>query len=80
MARLRFLQKIETHTSMLEFRIGERVTFCPEQPPVTGMITRNNKKTVSIVPDAPDPRVNASTLDMDMGNVITLRPADKRSR
>jgi hypothetical protein len=37
---------------MLEFRIGERVTFHPDgRPPVTGMITRYNKKTVSIVTD-----------------------------
>ncbi len=37
---------------MLEFRIGERVTFHPDgRPQVTGMITRYNKKTVSIVTD-----------------------------
>lgn len=37
---------------MLEFRIGERVTFHPDgRPPVTGMITLYNKKTVSIVTD-----------------------------
>jgi hypothetical protein len=93
-ARLRFLREIETHSSMLEFRIGERVTFCPEgQPPVTGMITRYNKKTVSIVTDngqrwnvAPQlldrsrSKVSASTLDMDMGNVIALPRADNPSR
>ena len=45
-ARLRFLRHLESHASMLEFRIGERVTFNPEgRPPVTGMITRYNKKT-----------------------------------
>jgi hypothetical protein len=38
---------------MLEFRIGERVRFRPEgRPAVTGMITRYNKKTVSIVTEA----------------------------
>ncbi len=51
-ARLRFLRHLESHASMLEFRIGERVTFNPDgRPPVTGMITRYNKKTVSIVTD-----------------------------
>jgi len=93
-ARLRFLREIETHASMLEFRIGERVRFCPEgQLPVTGMITRYNKKTVSIVTDngqrwnvAPQllersrSKVSASTLDMDMGNVIALPRADNPSR
>src|SRR5271169_6019417 len=51
-ARLRFLRQIDAHEAMLEFRIGERVTFHPDgRPPVTGMITRYNKKTVSIVTD-----------------------------
>jgi hypothetical protein len=51
-ARLRFLRQIDAHQAMLEFRIGERVTFHPDgRPPVTGVITRYNKKTVSIVTD-----------------------------
>jgi hypothetical protein len=51
-ARLRLLRQIDAHVTMLEFRIGERVTFHPEgRPPVTGMITRYNKKTVSILTD-----------------------------
>src|SRR5579863_879477 len=49
-ARLRFLHELHAHSSMLEFRIGERVRFHPEgRPPVTGVITRYNKKTVSIL-------------------------------
>ncbi len=51
-ARLRVLRQLEAHVTMLEFRIGERVRFRPEgRAPVTGMITRYNKKTVSIVTD-----------------------------
>jgi hypothetical protein len=51
-ARLQFLRQLSAHSTMLEFRIGERVTFHPEgRSPVTGMITRYNKKTVSIVTD-----------------------------
>jgi hypothetical protein len=51
-ARLRFLRQLDAHATMLEFRIGERVTFHPDgRPPLTGMITRYNKKTVSIVTD-----------------------------
>jgi hypothetical protein len=51
-ARLQFLRQLSTHSTMLEFRIGERVTFHPDgRAPVTGMITRYNKKTVSIVTD-----------------------------
>ncbi len=41
-ARLRFLRQLETHVTMLEFRIGERVRFHPEgRPSVTGMVTRD---------------------------------------
>jgi len=37
---------------MLEFRIGDRVTFQPEgHPPVAGMLTRYNKKTVTVITD-----------------------------
>jgi hypothetical protein len=37
---------------MLEFKIGDRVTFQPDgQPPVTGMLTRYNKKTVTVITD-----------------------------
>jgi hypothetical protein len=46
--RLRFLQHMRAHATMLDFRIGDRVTF---QPPgegeVVGMLTRYNRKTVS---------------------------------
>jgi len=51
-ARLRFLRELDAHASMLEFRIGEQVSFHPDgRPPVTGMITRYNKKTVTIITD-----------------------------
>ena len=49
-ARLRFLREMAAHGSMLRFRIGERVRFHPEnRPAVTGVITRYNKKSVSIL-------------------------------
>jgi hypothetical protein len=51
-ARLRFLAQMRAHAEMLEFRIGDRVAF---QPPgygqVEGMLTRYNKKTVTIITD-----------------------------
>jgi len=90
-ARLRFLQELHSHTSMLEFRIGERVTFHPAgRPAVTGVITRYNKKTVSILTDegqrwnvAPQllerARTKASTPDAP-SNVIALLPPDRPRR
>jgi hypothetical protein len=51
-ARLRLLRQADAHTTMLGFRFGERVTLQPDgRPAVTGMITRYNKRTVSIVTD-----------------------------
>ncbi|MBI3795648.1 MAG: hypothetical protein HY268_01600 [Deltaproteobacteria bacterium] len=50
--RLRFLHQMRAHAHMLEFKIGDRVTFQPDgQPPVTGMLTRYNKKTVTVITD-----------------------------
>jgi len=50
--RLRFLNQMRAHKQMLGFRIGHRVTFHPEgHPPLTGMLTRYNKKTVTVITD-----------------------------
>jgi len=90
-ARLRFLRELDAHSSMLEFRIGERVTFRPDgHAPVTGMITRYNKKTVSLVTDdghrwnvAPQLLQKAAprgATGSGKGNVITLSRDDKHSK
>lgn len=48
--RLRLLQHMRAHAHMLEFRIGERVTFQPDgRGPVQGMLTRYNRKSVTVV-------------------------------
>jgi len=50
--RLRFLEQMRAHGTMLAFSIGERVTFTPEgRPPVTGMLVKYNKKTVTVITD-----------------------------
>jgi hypothetical protein len=50
--RLRFLNQMKAHSQMLEFSIGDRVTFQPEgRPPVVGMLTRYNRKTVTVITD-----------------------------
>ena len=50
--RLKFLNQMRAHAHMLEFKIGDRVTFQPQGgPPVVGMLTRYNKKTVTIITD-----------------------------
>ena len=50
--RLRFLSQMRAHAEMLEFRIGDRVTFGGSGPrPMEGMLTRYNKKTVTVITD-----------------------------
>ncbi len=52
-ARLRFLNHTRAHAQMLEFKIGDRVSFQPDdQPIVVGMLTRYNKKTVTVITDS----------------------------
>ena len=49
-ARLRFLHQMRAHAEMLEFKIGDRITFQPPgQGQVEGMLTRYNKKTVTVI-------------------------------
>lgn len=52
-ARLRLLQQVRTHQSMLGFTLGERVWFQPEgEVRRHGVVTRYNKKTISVVTEA----------------------------
>ncbi|HEX6052594.1 MAG TPA: hypothetical protein VFZ21_25190 [Gemmatimonadaceae bacterium] len=49
-ARLRHLAESRAHAKMLEFRIGDRVTFQPDdRPRVTGILTRYNRKSVTVI-------------------------------
>src|SRR5262245_62373532 len=51
--RLRFLYQMRSHKQMLDFRIGDRVSFQPAgRPMMSGIPTRYNKKTVTVVTDA----------------------------
>src|SRR5437667_8044573 len=51
--RLRFLTHMRVHAQMLEFKIGDRVLFQPAgHPIVVGMLTRYNKKTVTVITDS----------------------------
>jgi hypothetical protein len=47
--RIRFLQQVEAHEAMLDFHLGQAVTFESEHGLVTGLLTKFNKKTVNVV-------------------------------
>ncbi len=52
-ARLRFLHQARSHKRMLDFKIGDRVSFQPEgREMVVGILTRYNKRTVTVITDA----------------------------
>jgi hypothetical protein len=51
--RLRFLSQMRAHSEMLDLKIGERVTFRPDgHPSLFGIVTRYNRKTVTVITDA----------------------------
>jgi hypothetical protein len=51
-ARLQFLAQMRAHAQMLEFKIGDRVSFHPDgHRRVVGMLTRYNRKTVTVITD-----------------------------
>ena len=50
--RLRFMGQMRAHMSMLKFRIGDRVAFQADRmEAVSGVLTRYNKKTVTVIAD-----------------------------
>jgi hypothetical protein len=51
--RLRFMHQARSHKRMLDFKIGDRVSFQPEgRGPVVGILTRYNRKTVTVITEA----------------------------
>lgn len=50
--RLRLLQQARAHSRMLEFSVGDRVSFHPEgHEPLLGVLVRYNRKTVTVITD-----------------------------
>jgi hypothetical protein len=51
--RLRFLNQMRAHAEMLGFKIGDRVSFqAAGRPAVVGMLTRYNRKTVTVITES----------------------------
>jgi hypothetical protein len=82
--RLRFLHQARSHKRMLDFKIGDRVSFQPEgRAVVAGILTRYNKKTVTVITDAGERWnvapgllhrvVESSSARVDDPNVIPMR-------
>lgn len=82
-ARLKFMQQMRAHADMLDFRIGERVSFQPDgHPTLTGVIAKYNRKTVTVITENGQQwRVSPALLrmaasptkaDFQVGQVIAL--------
>ena len=72
--RLRFLNQMRAHSQMLDFKIGDRVTFQPEgRQPLVGMLTRYNKKTVTVITE------NGQHWNVAPGLLRKVEPTDKTS-
>jgi len=51
--RLKFLNHMRAHGQMLQFKIGDQVSFQPEgHQVVVGMLTRYNRRTVTVITDS----------------------------
>jgi len=51
--RLRFLSQTRAHHKMLEFKVGDRVSFkTDDRPALCGVLTKYNKKTVTVITDS----------------------------
>jgi len=51
--RLRFMHQARSHRRMLDFKIGDRVSFQPEgRGTIVGILTRYNRKTVTVITEA----------------------------
>jgi len=84
--RLRFLAQMRAHGAMMRFSIGQRVSFDPgDRPPLTGTLTKYNKKTVTVITDdghrwnvSPGYLREAEPKDVTpkKGNVVSLKSPD----
>lgn len=51
-ARLRYLQAMRMQQQMQNVKVGDRVSFhAPGHDPKTGMVSRYNRKTVTVITD-----------------------------
>ena len=82
---LKFIESMRTHAEMLEFSVGDNVSFSPPgRDKVTGVLIKYNKKTVSILTkDGQKWNVSPRLLEREQevkqkvkksGNVVQINP------
>lgn len=80
--RLRLMQQVRAHQAMLNFSVGERVKFHSRTGEnVSGVITRYNRKTVTVITD--DHRqwnVSPALLEREAVEGEVVRPGEADAR
>ena len=84
--RLRFLRHMRAHAQMLDFSVGDRISF---QPPgrarLFGMLTRYNRKTVTVITEDGQhwnvaPALLSRVIDSGRVEVDSTEPSTGRPR
>ena len=74
--RLRFMRQVRTHARMMEFQVGDRVSFEPDgRPTLFGVLVRYNKKTVTVLTEGGEQWNVAPSL---MCRVVDVAPEAKQ--
>jgi hypothetical protein len=82
--RLKMLESLEAHKSMMQFHPGARVSFdSPQNERLTGTIMKFNRKTVTVVTDNGQrwnisPHLLSAVKDVSRGNVVEITPQKKK--
>lgn len=78
--RLKMLETLETHKSMMQLHSGARVSFeSPAGERIVGTVMKLNRKTVTVVTDAGrrwnvSPHLLALIKNVGSGKVVDIRP------
>jgi len=81
--RLKMLESLEAHKSMMQFHPGARVSFdSSHNERLTGTIMKFNRKTVTVVTDNGQrwnisPHLLSPLKDISRGNVVEITPQTK---
>lgn len=78
--RLKMLESLDTHKSMMQFHPGARVSFSsPRDERLFGTVMKFNRKTVTVVTDSGQrwnisPHLLSPVKDLQQGAVADIRP------
>jgi len=82
--RLKFIESMRAHAEMMEFSVGEKVSFSPSgRDDVSGILVKYNKKTVTVLTeDGQKWNISPHLLEKEKGskknkksgNVIEINP------